>query len=191
MVTAWANEPEDEHSLLSRTWLALLRYPRLPADILPESLRAQPLPIPLMVGQHEDLRNPADVWNVLDNEMRPALSLTVTLCLDPAQVLTTPLVRSWELRVGHRLPAPAQELDLEAQPDAFWTIGGSLRSQQPLESVRMTLVERGLDVPVQPDGRFVIGPVRPGDYTLEVRAEGAKARQFKVTVPAADCTLEV
>jgi len=30
-----------------------------------------------------------------------------------------------------------------------------------------------------------------GDYTLEVRAEGAKARQFKVTVPAADCTLEV
>lgn len=184
MITAWANEPEDEHSLLSRTWLTFLRCPRLPADVLPESLRAQPLPIPLLVGQPQDLRNPADLWNVLDNEMHPAIALTATLCLDPAQVFTSPLVRSWELRVGQGVP-------LAGEADAFWTVGGSLQSEKPLGEVRLTLVERGLEVPVQEGGRFVLGPIRAGEYTLELRADGAKSRRFKLTVPTADLTLRV
>jgi len=90
IITAWANAPDDEHSLLARTLMALFRGPSLPQDLLPESLQDQPQPIPLEVAQIDELRNPPDVWNALDNEIRPSVVLTVTLALDPHLPLRSP-----------------------------------------------------------------------------------------------------
>jgi hypothetical protein len=193
MMTAWAAEAEDEHRLLGRALMALFRFPNLPDELLPESLKQQPVAIPLMVAQYDELRNPTDVWNVLDNEMRPAIALTITLAIDPYLPTVTPLVRTRELRVG---PAPvplSRQLDQRIEPDRFWTIGGTLHSERPLdmEGVRLTLVERGREVHVQPDGRFAIGKLEAGEYTLEVLAEGQQPRRFSITVPAADYDLEV
>src|SRR5688572_20745467 len=42
LVTAWATAPEDEHRMLARALLALLRFQELPEDILPEGLQDQP-----------------------------------------------------------------------------------------------------------------------------------------------------
>lgn len=191
MITAWAAEPEDEHSLLSRTWVAFLRYPHLPQELLPESLQDQPLPIPVTVAQYDELRNPTDVWNVLDNEIRPAITCTITLCLDPYYPFTTPLVRLRELRVGPTPDPSSERLDERVEPDRLWTIGGNVRSDQPLENVRLTLVERDMEVQLRPDGRFVIGPLVAGKYTLQVLVDGDRPRRFKITVPAADYELEV
>jgi hypothetical protein len=212
MMTAWAAEAEDEHRLLGRALMALFRFPNLPDELLPESLKQQPVAIPFMVAQYDELRNPTDIWNVLDNEMRPAIALIVTLAIDPYLPTVTPLVRTRELRIG---PAPVprpkgvRQLDQRVEPDRFWTIGGTLHSTRPLEmeTVRLTLVERGLDVRVQPDGRFAIGKLEAGEYTLEVFAaspaeyrpqggggqarEGQQPRRFSITVPAADYDLEV
>ena len=195
MITAWANDPDDEHSLLSRTLMALFRQPCLPQDLLPESLQDQPLPIPLQVAQEDTLRNPADVWNALDNEIRPAITLVVTLAVDPYTPLITPLVRTRELRIGYAAqPTPVEELVAEAGPDVFWTIGGTLRTDEPLEGMTLTLVERGLDVPIQiKDGAgwFAIGKLRAGDYTLEVASYGRTLKSHPITVPAPDYELEV
>ena len=60
-VTAWAREPEDEHRLLSRTVMALLRTPFMPEDLLMEGLQDQPVPIPLEVAQNTSLQNPSDL----------------------------------------------------------------------------------------------------------------------------------
>jgi hypothetical protein len=191
MITAWAAEPEDEHSLLGRTWMALLRYPYLPRELLPEPLHDQPVPIPVLVAQYQELRDPAEVWQVLDNEMRPALACTITLAIDPYYPLTTPLVRVHELRVGQSLRPETEQLDPRVEPRSRWTVGGQVRSDGPLEGVHLTLVERDMEVVIQPDGRFVIGPLAAGTYTLAVRKDGEQPRTFEIVVPAADYELQV
>ncbi len=193
MITAWANDPEDEHNLLGRTLMALFRFPNLPEELLTEGLRDQPGPIPIMAAQYDELRNPTDVWNVLDNEIRPAIACTVTVAIDPYQVVVTPLVRTRELRVGPMATPPQQQPDEQAALDRLWTIGGWLRSDRPLEpeQVRLLLVERGLEIPVQPDGRFIVGPLEAGTFTLELAIEGRPPRRYPITVPAADYILAV
>jgi len=55
----------------------------------------------------------------------------------------------------------------------------------------LTLVERGLDVPIQEEGQFSINGLRAGDYTLEVAANGRALKRSKITVPAPDYELKV
>lgn len=209
MITAWASDAGDEHRLLARTLAVLLRLPSLPEDLLPESLQSQPVSIPLEVAQAETLVNATDVWSVLDNEMRPAIACIITLAVDPYLPVEDPLVRTRELRVGQAVaptlllpwvvateeepPAPGlpRLLDEQAGRDQFWTIGGNLRSDRPLEDLDLTLVERGLCVPILPGGRFTIGSLQAGQYTLEVSVKGKKPRRHKITVPAPDYDLEV
>lgn len=125
MITAWATEPEDEHRLLSRTLMALFRFPSLPDDLLPESFQNQTKQIPIQVAQYSDTQNTTDIWSVLDNEMRPVIAFVVTLALDPYTPMRVPLVRGREIRVGQSGTPISSKLDQGAQPDVFWTIGGT------------------------------------------------------------------
>jgi hypothetical protein len=191
LITVWATEAEDEHRLMSRTLLALFRHAHLPQDLLPESLQDQPFPIPIMVAQQEDLRNPADLWGAMDNEWRPAVPCVVTLAFDPYQPITEPLVRTRELRIGRADEPRLRRLAKDSEPDVFWTIGGRLNSDKSLENVQITLLEEGWQIPLQPEGRFAIGNLKAGDYTLEISVEGGKPRKHKITVPSADYNFEV
>jgi hypothetical protein len=192
MLTAWATEPEDEHRLLGRVLTALMRVPYLPDDLLSEGLGRQPVPITLMVAQPEELRVPTDIWNVIDNEMKPEVGLVVTLAIDPYLPSITPLVKARELRVGQSAVPSLHRLDEQAAADQFWTIGGTLRTAQPLDGrrVRLVVVEQGREVSIQPDGQFAIGRLRAGAYTLEWEEEGRPPRRFPITVPAADYELD-
>jgi hypothetical protein len=193
MLTAWAAEPDDEHRLLGRALMALFRYSHLPEELVPESLGRQPAPLSFLVAQYDELRNPTDVWNVLDNEMRPGIALVITLALDPYAPTVAPLVRTRELRMGPSQRPYLEALDAGVEPDLFWTIGGTVHSDQPLdpENTKLVLVEKGRQVSLRPDGRFAIGGLEAGDYTLEVIVDGQKSRQYPITVPAADSDLVV
>ena len=190
LITAWANESDDEHRLLSRTLMALLRHSQVPAEVLPEPLQNQPLPISYMIAQEEHLRNQADLWGAMDNEWRPGLTWVLTLAFNPYELVTAPLIRSREVAIG-AVPDPLTDRLIEANgPDRFWTIGGTVRTDQALDEVQIKLLERGEAVTVQAEGRFAIGNLRAGDYTLEVSVAGQKPRQHKITVPAADYDIE-
>lgn len=189
MITAWANNPEDEHRLLTRTLMGLFRTPELPDDLLPDSLQDQPAPISILIAQENTLRNPAEIWSALDNEIRPTIPLVITMALNPYEPITGPLVRERELRIGPSSIPLFQQLDEDAAA-YFWTIGGTLHSDKPLEDMQLILVEQGLKVDLQPEGRFAIGNLKSGNYTLEVLAKGRKPRNFKITVPSADYDLE-
>ena len=192
MITAWANEPDDEHNLLARALMALLREPNLPKDLLPESLESQPLPCPLQVAQEDAARNPGEVWNALDNEMRPSISLMVTVAIDPYLPLVTPLVRTRELRIGQaQAPAYQQKLSAGSEASALWTIGGTVHTDEPADAMVVRLVERGLDVPVGADGQFAISKLRKGTYTLEIRLDGHTAKSQVIEVPAPDYELHL
>jgi hypothetical protein len=115
----------------------------------------------------------------------------LTLALNPYQAETVPLVRTRELRTGQSAqPAVLPQL-VESTQRRTWTIGGQVRTDQPLENLRLTLIERGLEVALQSEGRFAIGNLQPGDYTLEVVAAGRQPRRYQITVPAADYELEI
>jgi hypothetical protein len=192
MITCWTTDPEDEHRLLARTLMALFRTPELPDELLPESLLDQPVPITIMAAQLDTLQTPADIWSALDNELRPAIACVITLALNPYRPISGPLVRTRELRIGPAYaPALKQELDNPSGSDTFWTIGGRVRSDKPLENVQLILVERDLQVQIQSEGRFTIGNLEAGNYTLEVSARGRKPRRHKISVPAPDYELEI
>lgn len=109
-ITAWARAREDEHRLLWRVLAILVRNMPLPAEVLKGDLVNQPvLPIPVKVAQEEDMpSNFADLWQALDNRIRPSVTYSVTLALDPAVEITTPLV----------LVPPRVRVDsLEPQPE--------------------------------------------------------------------------
>lgn len=190
MITAWAAEPEDEHRLLARTMMALWRTAALPEELLPESLHDQPVPIPLRVADPETLRNPADLWSALDNELRPAISCIVTLALNPYRAVTGPLVRTRELRFGQAAGLPPVE-QLSQPGERLWAVGGALRGAGSFEGLRLTLIERGLAVPVAADGRFIVGNLAEGEYTLELLAEGRQRQQHRITVPAPSYDIEL
>jgi hypothetical protein len=191
MITAWANESDDEHHLLARTMMALYRQPHLPDDLLTEHLQDQPAPIPLEVAQEDTLKNPSDVWSALDNEIRPAIPLVVTVALDPYAPEITPLVRSRLLRMGQSPEPEERVLATDREPDLFWTIGGAVRTEKSLDTVHLTLVESGLDVPLLDEGRFSIGRLRAGEYTLQVVIDGGKPARHPISVPSPDYEIEV
>jgi hypothetical protein len=195
MLTAWATEPEDEHRLLSRAVMVFFRFSHLPEDLLSGNLLGQAKQIPITAAQYSELNNSADLWSVLDNEMRPAISLTITLSIDPYAPLPVTLVRQREIRFGQPAEPAARRLAPHAgsAPDTFWSIGGRLTSQQPLEieNISLSLVERHEKVALLPDGQFVIGRLRAGAYTLEAAVGSNPVRRYSITVPAADVVLEI
>ncbi len=60
-----------------------------------------------------------------------------------------------------------------------------------LEDLALTLVEHGVAIPLSADGRFTVGPLRAGEYTLAVSVAGHEARRRAIAVPAPDYELVV
>jgi hypothetical protein len=191
LVTAWTTEPEDEHRLLTRTLLALFRHQNLPDELLPETLNDQPTPIPLKVAQYDMLEKPSDFWNVMDNQQRPGITLMLTLALNPYQTITGTAIRTRELRIGQaQEPASLEQLIEGAGAHTYWTIGGTINSKKPLKNLQVKLIERGQNLTLQDGQRFAIGNLPAGDYTLEITADGRKAAQKTISVPAPDYEID-
>jgi len=185
MVTAWATAPEDEHRLLARTLMTFLRYPELPDEALPASLLDQPNPIPLKVAQPDTLDKPSDLWSVLDNQQRPGLVLVVTLAFSPFAPTEQPLTRTAEF--GFRQADGASG----GMSHGYFSISFNVNSKKPLAGLQVKLLERG-DLAVRdPNGEFSIRNLTPGEYTLEITADGHKASRHKIKVPAANYDIEL
>ncbi len=191
-ITIWAKEPEDEHRLLALTLMALFRHPTL-ADNLPESLQDQPAPISLKVAQYDELEKPSDLWNVMDNQQKPIINLMVTLALHPYKPITGPIVRTRELVVGQAMaPEVAKQLDEVAGSRRLWTIGGNIRCRNGLpKELQVRLQPGDRAAALQPDGRFVVGSLEAGEYTLEITAAGRAPARHTIQVPAPDYNFEV
>ncbi len=193
LVTAWATEPEDEHRLLGRSLMALSRYPHLPEELTPDWFKTKSKPIPLTVAQEEHLKSPqpSDLWSALENKWRPGFTCLVTVEVDMYQPFSLPLVHHREVAIGQAAKPDRRQLTAEPPAGHFWTIGGNLHTDRPLEEIGVRLVETGLDIPVLPDGRFVVGKLKAGDYTLEIRLKDSPPRRHKIVVPAADYEIVV
>ena len=188
-VTVWARAREDEHRLLWRVLVALARHPTLPTELLQGSLKEQPLPIPAWVSQPEHMpQNYADLWQALDNRIRPSLTYVVTLALDPEVALTSPLVLQREPKVD------LGNLDRHDVREQLQIRGRVRDRQDPTRSVAGALVmlrETGERSVTDEEGRFHFRLAPRGAITLVVFAPGRPEVTYPVTVPAPTYELDV
>jgi hypothetical protein len=179
LVTAWTRTVEDEHRLLWRALWALFRNPVLPEEILQGSLKEATVPIPTSIAQPDKIPNIADLWGVLDNELKPAIHLVVTLPLDLAQVITGPLVLTKRIRVERGITGegPFQEIT---------QIAGTVRDEEghPIAGATVSVKGTGFTTVTDEEGRFTFPNVPPGERALQVVAPGEGAREQAVTIPA-------
>jgi hypothetical protein len=185
-VTVWARAAEDEHRLLWRVVSALLRHPRLPDDLLQGELKDQPFPIRAQGAQPElGPKNAAELWQALDNRIRPGLTYVVTLALDPQVVITSPLVFT---RVARLLFD--EQRDAEALQIGGW-VRDRRKPDQGVAGARVRVRETGSESTTDQDGRFMFRHLRAGDATLVVEAPGRKPVTRRLKLPATSYDVEI
>ena len=191
IVTVWAADPEDEHRLLSRCMLALFRHPVLPAEILSGSMKHQIFEVQASLAQADRLRNPAELWSAMDNEMRPSIPYTVTIALDPWTEFTSPVVKTLILIPGQSQYRRFRRRIEEGQQDETMTfIGGTVVKQSvdgdPLPGIDVAIKGTGIAARTDFEGRFVLGSLPEGEYTLIAWLPDGKVKERKISVPAKD-----
>jgi hypothetical protein len=97
LITAWASEgsnspAREEHALLGEVMIALLRFPKLPEDVLQERLRGQRLPLPTAVLQPGHLQSVGEFWQALGGKPKAALNYKITVAVQPFAMEDVPLV---------------------------------------------------------------------------------------------------
>jgi hypothetical protein len=187
MLTTWANDPEDEHRLLTRALLALFRFPTLPEDRLVGALRNPTFEIQARLACHDRLTNPAEVWSALDNEMRPSVPYVVTLALDPWTEVTGPIVSTLTLRTGQTATLPQRQVLVAGTQTDLCFIGGVVRGKdgEAAGDIDVAVKGTGLFAKTDEQGRFGLGSLPPGSYTLVVWPAEGKPKEKAVGVPSA------
>ncbi len=187
-VTVWARAPEDEHRLLWRVLAALMRNPVIQADDLQGALKDQPFAIQTKTAQPNSARaNPADLWQAVDNRIRPALTYVATLALDPLHEYVSPLVFTRVVRV--------QDLDAGTLDMEVVEIGGRVKSQadprRPVGGAIVRIEGSGGESITDDDGRFTLRSSSAGPVTLVVRNPGGGEISRRFEIPSPNYDLEV
>jgi Pvc16 N-terminal domain len=104
LITAWpggggGDASEDEHKLLSAVMRVLLRYPKLPRELLKGSLANQDLPLPVSTLQPGRLQSLGEFWQALGGKPKAALNYTVTLSVNVSEPESYPVVIDKEIRI--------------------------------------------------------------------------------------------
>ena len=192
ILTAWAADPQDEHRLLSRVMLTLFRHPTLPKTHLIGEMKEQPFDLQTRLASHDRLTNPAELWGSLDNEIRPSISYVVTLAMDPWTIVTTPVVRVRTLRTGQTSTLPhTTEINADTTETRI-RIGGIVqKANQPQQGIQVALKGTGFISTTDEDGRYQIGSIPPGDYTLLAWPPEGKPIERPISVPSGDYDIEL
>lgn len=181
LVTAWPVGGTDvalqEQQLLSEVLQVMSQYPQIPASFLQGSLAGQDPPLP-MVAMHPDaLKNLSEFWTSLGNKLKASLSLTVTISMPIFVPVSAPIVIAAQTGL-EQTTSPATHV-------ASLSIGGTVTdaTNAPVAGAAVTLVEIGLTATTDGNGRFGLGPMAAGNYTLNV-VSGASTKAKSITVPA-------
>jgi Pvc16 N-terminal domain/Carboxypeptidase regulatory-like domain len=191
LVTAWpGGETGDaavllEQRLLSQTLQVFAGQPTIDPKFLQGSLKGQEPPLPLVTALVDPQKNLSEFWTALGNKLRPSLTVKVTISITnlfPSK--TEPLVITEDLRLGIRSAAGEESLTSTTLTERF-RIGGRVTdaSSQPVPAALVTIVELDLAARTDAGGRFVLGMIKPGDFTVRVKTATAESN-FPIKVPA-------
>ena len=191
MVTCWTSAIEDQHRLLWVVLETFFRYSPLPQEVLRGMLQELSHPVRTLVAQPDGVfRNISEFWGALENQLRPTISLQVTLDLDLNLLLSRPQVLAKVLKFSRLDSATEQgEQGWEMAP---LQVGGIIHDQadQPVGGAAVRLIgmidgqpqQVGATVETQANGRYILDHVPVGTYTLVVEAAGQTPQQYPLTI---------
>ncbi len=197
IITAWTTNVEDEHRLLWYVLSTLVRFPVLPADVMQEPLPRQSILLHTKVAQPEGiLRNAADVWTALDNQLKPVLTYVVTLAMDSEVMRTSKQVTSRFIRFASPDAENISALNrrgLNEQSEQLVSVGGRVldSDKQPVRA-EVVLVEQGLNVTTDEDGRYSFkNVVKRPKYTFLAVAPGFVTGRQELNIPATSYDIQL
>jgi len=178
MVSAITTVVEDEHLLLWRTLVTLMKHPTLPESLLPESVTSYGLPVAAKVLKHEDAPRALDIWGALETPPRPALIYVVTLPVDLDLTFTAPLVLTRTARYARLRDGVSIEQGVH--------IGGTVRDRKgrPLVGARVSAEGRAFETTTGSEGEFVLPDVDAGPVTLRVLRDGRPEKRVTFEIPS-------
>jgi hypothetical protein len=185
-ITIWARAPEDEHQLLWRVLAVLFKNPILSEDVLQGGLKNQLLPTPTKIIQPNQARaNPAELWQSIDNRIRPALTYTVTVPLDPEIMFTDGIVFTRRTRLFS-----SQDLDTPAAEGI--RISGRVYSgtDSGVANATVTLKESGATSTTDAEGRFAFRVLEGKSHLTVVTPEGKEVSR-EIVVPSPEYDVQV
>lgn len=188
IVSALSTEIDDEHELLWRVMVTLMKYPELPRELLPFGLRDVEPPIVARVWPSEEAKSLSDIWSALGAPPRPAITYALTAPVDLDVATTSPLVLTRAARY-RRISRD------QTQPDERLQIGGVVRDAtgRPLVGARVLLDGSAWQGNVTgAGGEFTLPNVPSGAVMLRIVTPDGVSQQARVTVPsdAYDVTLQ-
>lgn len=104
LVTAWPSESvpdpaKDEHRLLGEVMRVLIRYQKIPEDLLQGVLKEQTPALPVSCLQPGRLQSLGEFWQALGGKPKAALNYEVTLAVDVAPPEDVHLVTTKEIKM--------------------------------------------------------------------------------------------
>ena len=185
ILTTWAPEVQDEHTLLSRAMLALFRNPVLPDKYLVDELNEQPFKLMAQLARHDKLINPAELWGAMDNVIRPSVSYIITLSMDPWTPVTSPIVLSYTLTEGQADKLPRTHTLTEGTAVSQITIGGIVRQDgRPQPGLQTAIKGTGCFATTNDDGRYILANVPLGEHTFIVWTKNDKPIERQIVIPS-------
>jgi hypothetical protein len=187
LLTAWAVSGSDlalqEHRLLSQALQVLSRYPKIPSAFLQGKLIGQEPPLPLLTAQSEGVRDPQEFWTAIGSKMRASVVVVATIALDVFPTISAPEVIASRIQLDQRAGPDVMELPPSAAPPRY-RIGGRVTdaASAAVADADVQIVELGLAARTDGAGRYQIGAMPAGTYTLRVTS-GVTVEEVSVTVP--------
>ncbi|HWO73475.1 MAG TPA: Pvc16 family protein [Dehalococcoidia bacterium] len=175
MVTAWSNEVEDEHRLLTGAARVLFRHPVLPSSVLQGSL-ADGIEVTTEVAQPENFKDVVDIWSVLDNDLHPSVRVKVTVPLELDVDYTTPPVRSRDVNMDSPSWRPPSRKPIR------WE-GRIVRGGQPVVGAVVRVDYSSSTTNAR--GEYLLRSITPGVKDVFVDYEGV-FYQLEATLPGDD-----
>jgi hypothetical protein len=174
LVTAWTQAVEDEHSLLYHLYRTFRRFPELPAEVLQGAMTRQPRPIPLGLERGE-LSPLMDLWNAMDNSVRPSLVVRATVAVDLNDVREIPAVRTSGLRIG----------PMGRPPETRYSVSGKVRNAdgEPISGALVRAGGRTKPVLSAEDGTYSIASISGPRVELSASAPGFEAAVHSIDLP--------
>jgi len=171
LVTAWPvggmEVPLQEHRLLSQALVVFSRHSKLPPPLLKGQLVGQEPPLPLITARTDGLKEPHEFWAAIGNKMRASIIVTATIAMDLFPPVAAPEVRASRIQLG-----PAR-----------FRIGGRVTSAgAAVVDAAVSLVELGFIAATDEEGRYQLGAMGAGTYTLRVQKDST-VKSVTVAVP--------